>query len=148
MKYFISGHTNLTKEEFNKNYKEKLDSIIHNEKDYTFIIGNSNGADLIALKYLLNNGCNPKLITIYYMDNINDRNENYYINLGLNIIKGFTSYDKRDSLMTKNSDLDIGWIRSPEENKKLLESIGEKFRKNRISGTEKNLLRRKKIDNI
>jgi len=45
--------------------------------------------------------------------------------------------------MTYSSDVDIAWLRSPEETKKLLEANGEKYRPMRISGTEKNLLRRK-----
>lgn len=48
--------------------------------------------------------------------------------------------------MTLVSDLDIAYVRSPEEQKKRLEARGIEYNPNRKSGTEKNLLRRLEIN--
>ncbi len=44
--------------------------------------------------------------------------------------------------MTINSTHDIAWIRPEEETRRLVEAEGKKYSPGRISGTEKNLLRR------
>ncbi len=142
--YFISGHTNLTKEEFNKQYKPLLDNIINDNNTNSFVIGNSEGADKMAFQYLIYKGISIYNITIYYFSK-NNQEDNFYFNYKPKIIKGFTSYEKRDAAMTNASDKDILWIRPKEDNKKLLESLGEKYRENRISATERNLQRRKLI---
>ncbi len=142
--YFISGHTNLTKEEFNKHYKPLLDNIINDNNTNSFVIGNSEGADKMAFQYLISKGISIDNITIYYFSK-NNQEDNFYFHYKPKIIQGFTSYEKRDAAMTNASDKDILWIRPKEDNKKLLESLGEKYRENRISATERNLQRRKLI---
>jgi hypothetical protein len=55
---------------------------------------------------------------------------------------GFKDDESRDRAMTIVSTDDILWIRPVEESKKL---YGKKYRPNRISGTEKNKLRREEM---
>lgn len=140
--YFISGHINLTQDEFLTHYVPTLDQIINPTNK--FVMGNAHGGDTMGLDYLLENGISPKSITIYYhgFDKNHPRNRDYYRSKGLNLIDGFKSYTERDSAMTYSSDIDIAWIRPKEETKKLLESLGEIYRPSRVSGTEKNLIRR------
>lgn len=57
-------------------------------------------------------------------------------------VTGFSSYEERDAAMTRLSDRDIAWVRSAEENRK---KYGKKWKPTRTSGTENNLIRRKKI---
>eukprot|EP00656_Telonema_subtile_P031038 TRINITY_DN3400_c0_g1_i1.p1 TRINITY_DN3400_c0_g1~~TRINITY_DN3400_c0_g1_i1.p1 ORF type:complete len:108 (+),score=17.19 TRINITY_DN3400_c0_g1_i1:76-399(+) len=57
---------------------------------------------------------------------------------GIRCVGGFYSHPAKDEAMTQASDVDIAWVRSPEEQKAL---YGGKYRP-RVSGTEKNLLRR------
>jgi hypothetical protein len=142
--YFISGHINLTQVEFDTHYVPKINQVLNSNNK--FVMGNAQGGDTLSLDYLISKKVNPKSITIYYhgYDKNHPRNKDYYTNLGVNLIDGFRSYTHRDSAMTYTSDVDIAWVRPPEETKKLLESLGEVYRASRISGTEKNLIRRQK----
>jgi hypothetical protein len=137
-KIFISGHCNITHEEFDNHYKPKLDEIISNPI-HNILIGNARGADTLALDYLIFNNYPKELITIYFYSPYNCSMNKYE---GLNIVNGFTSYTKRDSEMTKLSTEDLLWIRSDEDNKIMLESMGMVYIKKRKSGTELNLIRR------
>jgi hypothetical protein len=142
--YFISGHCNISQDEFELHYKLKIDKIIL-DKTNKFVIGNAWGADTMALEYLLKNNYPANMITIYYLESKNSKSIDYYKSLGVNVIDEFTSYSKRDGQMTMDSDVDIAWIRPQHETEELLKKNCEKFNKSRISGTEKNLLRRKKL---
>lgn len=138
--HFISGHLDLSNEEFNKYYKTNIDNAIINKE--SFVIGDAKGADSIAQQYLAMNVTNYdstllERVTIYHMC---DKPRNNYGNFKTN--GGFTNDDERDSQMTKDSGNDILWIRSLEEQKKRL---GSKFNPNHINGTTKNLIRRQKI---
>jgi hypothetical protein len=139
--YFVSGHCNLTEDEFNTYYKNKLDQAICESNENKFVIGNSEGADTMALEYLLER-IYPHLITIYYKKSKNSKSIEYYLGLGVNLYEGFTSYSKRDGRLTEVSDIDIAWVRPTEETIELLKKNGEVYNKNRISGTELNLRRR------
>lgn len=142
---FISGHINISDEEFNKHYTNKIDEAINN--NHKFVIGNANGADSLAFSYLLNKGVDPKNITIYYYvkyPNNNIRKVDYYKKLGANVVTGFTSYTDRDKNMTLSSDYDIAWVRQLEESKKIYKN----FDANKKSGTQLNLDRRSKFKNI
>ncbi len=146
---FVSGHINLTKTEFCEHYKPKLDKLIETKKN-KIVVGNAAGADTIALNYLLENGYPPNMITIYYhrFDKNHLFRENEYKSKNLNVINGFKSFEERDSAMTFNSDEDLLWIRPMEETRKIIEASGIKFRPERISGTEKNFIRRQQKDKL
>lgn len=145
--YFISGHINLSQDEFLVHYVPKLNQVINSKNK--FVMGNAQGGDTLGLDYLLTHGVSPKSITIYYhgFNPSHPRNKDYYRSMGLNLIDGFKSYTERDSAMTYASNIDIAWVRSKEETRKLLESLGETYRPSRVSGTEKNLIRRQQKNN-
>lgn len=126
---FISGHLDISKEEWRQHYKDEIDNAIKN--GYDFVIGDSRGTDKISAEYLRTK--NVMNVTIYYTYNkpIN--------NLGYNLIGNFKSHTDRDSRMTQDSTRDIAWVRSKESSKKL---YGKKYRSNRVSGTQKNINRR------
>lgn len=126
--YFVSGHLDLTEEEFATHYKPQIDKAT--ASDGKFIVGDARGADCMAQKYLHDKA--P--VTVYHMFK---KPRNNYSNSPT--IGGFTSDADRDARMTADSDFDILWVRPAEEQKKLL---GDKFRDGHISGTEKNRLRR------
>lgn len=137
---FISGHINITEDEFKTNYHEQIDKAI--KEKHKFVIGNSDGADFLALQYLLKNNVNSKDITIYYYTrypNNKTRSQDYYKNLNLNVLNGFKSYTHRDENMTLISDYDIAWVRPLQDTEKLYGNI---FEPNRKSGTQLNLERR------
>lgn len=121
--YFISGHRDITEEEFEANYQEKLNYVVSEHEDCKFVVGDYHGVDIMAQNYLIDVlQVDPSRITVYHMleqpKNINPK-----------IIKlkgGFSSDDERDSAMTNASFEDIAFVR---DNKK-------------ISGTAENILRR------
>lgn len=132
MRYFISGHLDLTIDEFTANYKPQIDDAL-NDDFCSFIIGDARGADLMAQKYLNNK---TKNVTIYHMHDKPRHNIFNYPTVG-----GFKSDEERDTAMTNNSDIDLLWVRPVELQKKLL---GKKFKEGHITGTEKNRIRRNK----
>ena len=52
MRYFVSGHRDLTKEEFEKYYVPKINYVIANEQNPVFIVGDWEGCDTMFLEYL------------------------------------------------------------------------------------------------
>jgi len=136
--FFISGHINLTQQEFDLHYVDQIDQSI--KKGGIYVIGNAQGGDTMALEYLLKKGVDPKKITIYFYNRYGDSQSKKYIDRGLKVITEFKSYTNRDAHMTISSNTDILWIRPESENIKLL---GSAYKKGHVSGTEKNLLRRK-----
>jgi len=119
MIYFISGHRNITEEEFRDKYISKINYVLENDANSSFVIGDYYGVDIMAQTYLVEAHLADR-VTVYHMF---DKPRN----LAKGIIKtvgGFKSDEERDSAMTNNSDFDILYIdHSP-------------------SGTEQNLLRR------
>jgi len=128
--YFISGHCDITEDEFSREYHDKLETAVLSGAN--FVVGDARGVDIMAQKYLSNR---PGRVTVYHLF---DTPLNI-ANPAFKTIGGFQTHDQKDTAMTRNSNADILWIRSEEEQKKL---YGKKYRY-RISGTEKNLNRRR-----
>lgn len=127
--YFISGHRDITQEEFKINYESILKEIALNDTTSLFIIGDYNGVDIMAQNYLLDElEVDPERITVFHMltepRNINSKITQF--------IGGFESDEERDSAMTNASFKDIAFIR---DNTKL-------------SGTAQNILRRHLIKKL
>lgn len=124
--YFISGHRNITKEEFDNNYAKVLKNIINQPSTHNirFIVGDYYGVDIMVQHYLIDElKFPPEGICVYHMF---DKPRNIH-SLITNKIGGFTSDEERDAAMTKNSDFDIAFVRDH----------------NKWSGTGANILRRK-----
>lgn len=117
---FISGHLNVTEEEFNTYYREKIDFAI--TCGHNIVIGDARGADLLAQTYLTH--VRPYTnVTIYHMFDAPRNNIG-----GWKTVGGFITDDGRDAAMTSASHYDIAWMRDPERN----------------SGTRRNIMRRTK----
>lgn len=121
--YFISGHRDITEDEFERNYKIALEQIVNDVPDCRFVVGDYYGVDIMAQNYLIDVlGVEPERITVYHMleapRNINPKIEN--------TVGGFESDRERDTAMTYASSDDIAFVR---DNRK-------------ISGTAENILRR------
>lgn len=114
--YFISGHLDLTLEEFNIHYIPLINKAI--EENSSFVIGDAKGADSMAQEYLKTFNANVK---VYHMFS-SSRN-----NCGYETVGGFSSDKERDEALTRDSTHDIAWVRPGREK----------------SGTAKNLKRRK-----
>lgn len=121
--YFVSGHRNITEDEFERNYKLALEDVVNSVSDCRFVIGDCSGVDIMAQDYLIDVlGVSPERITVYHMLEA-PRNVNPRIT---NIIGGFQSDRERDAAMTAASSDDIAFVRD----------------NTKISGTAENILRR------
>jgi hypothetical protein len=121
--YFISGHRDITEDEFEK-YKELLKKITDSNNKALFVVGDYNGVDIMAQNYLIDVlNIETNRITVYHMSenpmNINPKIEN--------TVGGFTTDEERDCAMTMNSEHDVAFVRTNLS----------------LSGTAQNILRRK-----
>lgn len=140
---FISGHTDLTSQEFSDHYVDKITEAIN--QGHQFVIGHSAGADTMGLNYLLQHRVNPQSISIYVYDRYQSGVADKYQKLGVKVVTGYTSYGSRDGAMTKDSDYDILWVRPPELARQMM---GNQYKEGHITGTERNLTRRQKQKTI
>lgn len=125
---FISGHLDLTDDEFEAHYAPLILKAI--EDGYSFVIGDAPGADTKAQALIF--VCLPRdesfaRVTVYHMLTTPRNNINY------RTMGGFTSNNAKDKAMTADSDYDILWIR-PEKHSSV---------SGRVSGSEQNQIRRK-----
>lgn len=127
--YFISGHRDITKEEFEINYEPLINYALHKTENAKFVIGDYYGCDIMSQNYLIDVvGIDPSRVTVYHMFE-KPRNINEKIT---NLVGGFESDEERDTAMTNASFEDIALVR---DHKKL-------------SGTGQNILRRYKLKSV
>lgn len=127
--YFISGHRDITDEEFEYNYEPAINYALHENPDAKFIVGDYVGADIKAQNYLMDVVMiEPERVTVYHMfDSPRNKNEKITKTVG-----GFKSDEERDAAMTAASIKDIAFVRDI----------------TKISGTAQNLLRRRKLQTL
>ena len=134
---FISGHTDISEEVFNKFYKPRLSTAAITGDN--FVTAAAFGADRMCIDYLINvKHIHPQRLTVYLHEKYIERKYPYE-EKGIRVKTGFASHLQRDEQMTKDSDYDITWLRSIEEAKLL---YGKDWEKDKKSATELNLLRR------
>lgn len=114
---FISGHLDLTEEEFDLHYKPQIE--LAHSRGYSFVVGDARGADTMAQKLLAHLGA--KVIVFHMFSKPRNLLGNFELR------GGFNSDIARDEAMTLNSDYEIAWVRPGREK----------------SGTQKNINRRK-----
>jgi len=121
--YFISGHRNITEEEFEMNYKLAIDYALYENPNAKFVVGDYYGVDIMAQDYLMDALLiDPKRVTVYHMfDAPRNKNEKITKTKG-----GFQTDEERDAAMTMASSKDIAFVRDH----------------TKISGTGSNILRR------
>lgn len=119
MTYFISGHRNITQEDFDKYYVPLINNALK-DKDVHFVVGDCEGADSMAQNYLKEKEILN--VTVYHMFD----SPRYLADEKFSSQGGFKSDVERDSAMTIVSQVDIAVI-----------GIGRW-----TSGTAQNILRR------
>jgi hypothetical protein len=117
---FISGHIDITDEEFSIHYIPFIDKAIKNR--HNIVVGDCKGTDIKAQEYI--SQFNYPWFWIYHMFT-SPRNEVPCTAL----VGGFSSDEDRDKAMTLISTYDIAWVRPGRE----------------TSGTAKNIKRRNEI---
>ena len=126
--YFISGHLDLTPEEFSEHYAPKIDAGI--EAKANFVVGDARGADALAQQYLHSKQLPPHTEAFPHRVKVYHMLDAPRFNAGFPTVGGFKSDADRDMAMTFASYEDICWVRPGREK----------------SGTAKNLKRRKSIE--
>lgn len=121
MKYFISGHREISQEEFNEHYVKALREIIKEDPEAEFVVGDYHGADTMAQEWLKEN-IRPDKVTVYHMF----ESPRVYKDPGFKKKGGYKTDEERDAAMTKESDKDVAFLRKGK----------------RKSGTAQNLCRR------
>lgn len=116
MIYFVSGHLNVTEDEFAEHYLPRLQVAV--AEACKFVVGDARGTDQMAQVALANLGAE---VTVFHMLGTPRHNMGGFPTRG-----GFLTDTDRDAAMTAASDGDIAWVRSGREK----------------SGTAKNLKRR------
>jgi len=124
--YYISGHGNLTFDEFNKHYIPLINIALANND--RFIIGDYKGCDTLAMEYLKDKTsnvtiCHMKEQPRYKVSEIDLKSKDW------TYVSGFTSDEARDRYMSEHSDFDIAWERDD----------------TKPSGTKNNISRRNKM---
>ena len=113
--YFVSGHLDLTEEEFEEHYVPKLVGAI--QKGGSFVVGDAPGCDTMAQQYL-----RGAAVTVYHMLEMprNLRCDTF------DTVGGFRTDEERDAAMTEASDEDIAWVRPGFENSWTAKNIGRR----------------------
>lgn len=121
---FISGHLNLTQDQFTQLYKPAIDTAI--ELGHHFIVGDADGVDWMAQVYLHNHDI--LTVTLVWCGSFPTPRNGPYRDEWTLVSTGKTQTDK-DRYMTEHSDYDIAFP----------------LRDN--SGTMRNIIRRQKMEN-
>lgn len=137
---FISGPLDVDSTYFNTHYIPSVKEAI--KKGHNFIVGPSRGVDTLALEYLQRSGVPSSRIRLYFNSSEETRLMPVFKRFeeaggSVMIVKG--GHTERDEAMTRGSHYDILRYRTEEECRTV---FGNVYRK-RVSGTEKNELRRK-----
>lgn len=128
MVYFVSGHRDLTQEEFDKYYIPLIEKIISNDVFTEFVVGDWDGCDTMFINYMLEQVDYPP-ITIYHVEEdprILYGGESILNAENIDNIK-LRTYDECDARMTHDSDFDIAWIRSGREDSHTAMNIKRRF---------------------
>mgnify|MGYP003294403523 CR=1 FL=1 len=128
MTYFISGHRDLTQEEFDKHYAPLIDEIIRNDVFTEFVVGDWEGCDTMFINFLLEQVDYPP-ITIYHVEEeprIKYGNESILNVENIYSIK-LRNYDECDAKMTKDSVFDVAWIRPGREDSHTAMNIKRRY---------------------
>lgn len=128
MIYFISGHRDLTKEEFNQHYAPIIDKIICNDIFTEFVVGDWEGCDSMFIDFLLSQPDYPP-ITIYHVGKtprLTYAGETLHNFENIDFTQ-CTTYDECDERMTRDSTFDVAWIRPGREDSHTAKNIKRRY---------------------
>lgn len=114
MIYFVSGHRDLSYEDFEKYYIPKIKEVIEMDPRAEFVVGDCEGVDKFAMDYIYKN-CFAPLAVYHIFDTPRNVPEgvNFYGDSsveGVYFNGGYESDIERDTAMTKASDFDIAFV--------------------------------------
>lgn len=123
MKYFISGHRDLSYEDFRKYYVPVILDIIRSDRNPIFVVGDCEGVDKYAMDFIYNSlnqmhGYmeSPYYLAIFHMfdsprNTPNGLPEEELEKKGVLFARGFKSDEERDASMTNVSNYDIAFVK-------------------------------------
>lgn len=97
--YFVSGHLDLTVDEFREHYAPRIAAALSNDPDSAFVVGDARGCDIMAQMYLRD--ARALRVQVFHRLEAPRNNVNGYPTIG-----GFATDGDRDSAMTAASDKD------------------------------------------
>lgn len=110
MTFFISGHRDLTEEQFEDLYITEINRVLASTTNPSFVVGDCAGVDSMAqdyLKILSDLGrIKPSQVTVYHMFN----SPRYLASPSFRLMGGWETDIERDAAMTKASSQDIAFI--------------------------------------
>ena len=128
MRYFVSGHRDLTLDEFLEHYAPIIDKVVKEDSSAKFLVGDWEGCDTIVTEYLSLLPSTASDVTIYYVEKVKmcpfDEAACNYENIHF---KEKSTYDECDASMTADSEFDIAWIRPGKEDSHTAENIKRRF---------------------
>lgn len=128
MTYFISGHRDLTPEEFRDHYLWWIRIVLTDDPFPSFVVGDCEGCDTMFVEYLLSRPGEMPDIDLYCVESPKMKpfgdDLNHFENIRIHIKK---DYDSCDRTMTKLSDFDIAWIRPGKEHSHTADNIRRRY---------------------
>jgi hypothetical protein len=115
---FVSGHLDLTEEEFQTHYAPRIDKAL--QAGEKFVVGDARGGDAMAQKYLY--GKTTEAVVYHMLTSPR-------INAGFPTLGGFQSDAERDRQMTADSDQDIAWVRPGREKSGVQANLNRRVKK-------------------
>ena len=121
----ISGHLDLTQEEFQEHYIPQINRAIRNGD--SFVVGDARGTDARFISYMMD--IEGKVLVFHMFES--PRN-----NDGFPTVGGFISDEERDQAMTAFSNYDIAWVRPGKENSGTAKNLARRAAKNNPEGRD------------
>lgn len=122
MRYFVSGHRDLTDEEFGRYYVPFIDRVMSDDTFAEFVVGDWEGCDSMFVKYMEEFYTDIRIV-IFYVDTprIKEGEYNNYF------FRKCKNYDECDATMTARSHFDIAWIRPGREDSHTAKNIKRRY---------------------
>lgn len=127
MRYFVSGHRDLTIEEFEEHYAPLIETVLKEDIWAEFIVGDWEGCDTIFIEYMISKRAYPDIVvTCVENPRIKPFGEDLF-HYCRTYSKLCNTYDECDAFMTQESDFDIAWIRPGREDSHTAKNIKRRY---------------------
>ena len=123
MRYFVSGHRDLTPTEFREHYVPLICKIIKDDVWCEFVVGFCEGCDRMFIDWMKEHAPSHDLLVFLCTEHSEDFWDHYP---NVYLYKCY-SYDECDATMTHNSDFDIAWVRLGKENSHTANNIKRRY---------------------
>lgn len=123
MRYFVSGHRDLTISEFREHYVPLIQKIIRDDVWCEFVVGFCEGCDLMFIEWMKEHAPSHDLL-VFHCTHIPENFWDDYPNIYLYHCDDFETCD---TAMTRNSDFDIAWVRLGREDSYTAKNIKRRY---------------------